>query len=458
MSTNNIAPVSPSVTPESGSTTRSEDRARLATLAAEFESMLLTSVLRDMRTSGRWSGSESERDMFGADTFNQTFDAELARTLSQAGGFGLSKWLTNAFDALDRAMDASPANSAAGAASAASSASSAAATGVDGTATTAKSAFTGRTGWNGLRLDAPPPGGSGAQWAGFNNDRALSGGDDGSVKDAFFRWTSGLSFNPAGKSKEAIGEFLKNNVQSAREYGLNIVDVQREQILIETQERGFEWVDVVVAAGSTNPGETKWQWHTMLEEGVPTGGGALGTALNELRSAPGGSERARAFLASNSLTGDALLSGLKAEASAARAGGGRPVVAEASQPVTIDTLMRPTAEVTSQFGWRQDPITGALSFHRGIDLRAAEGAPVPSTGAGRVISAGSDGGYGTNVVIEHADGLRTLYAHLSTALVKAGDEVAAGQRIGLAGQTGRATGPHVHYEVLADGRRVDPLQ
>jgi murein DD-endopeptidase MepM/ murein hydrolase activator NlpD len=74
------------------------------------------------------------------------------------------------------------------------------------------------------------------------------------------------------------------------------------------------------------------------------------------------------------------------------------------------------------------------------------------------VFSGQTGGYGTNVVVEHANGLRTRYAHLSAALVATGDQVSEGQAIGLAGHTGRATGPHVHYEVLAGGRAVDPLR
>jgi murein DD-endopeptidase MepM/ murein hydrolase activator NlpD len=123
-----------------------------------------------------------------------------------------------------------------------------------------------------------------------------------------------------------------------------------------------------------------------------------------------------------------------------------------------EDLTRPSATVTSDFGWRRDPFTGATSFHRGVDLRASEGDPIMSAGAGRVVFSGTDGGYGTSVIIEHADGVRTRYAHLSAALVALGEHVTQGQRIGLAGQTGRATAPHLHYEVLADGRAVDPLR
>jgi murein DD-endopeptidase MepM/ murein hydrolase activator NlpD len=469
MSTNNITPTVPSIGTEQPAT-RAEDRARLATLAAEFESLLLTNVLREMRTSGRWSDEGSSSEGLGASAYGETFDVELSRSLSSAGGLGLSKWLMNAFDAISRARDASARMTDTGAGSNVNTGSNVPAA---DTTTRASAALvtSARTGWNGLKLDAPAAGSSGAQWGGFNSERALAGGDDSSVKDAFYRWTYGLDFNPAGKSKEEVGSFLKANIQSAREYGLNILDVQGEQILVETEERGLEWVDVVAAAGSPNPGDTKWQWLCLADEGRPTGGGALGLALTDLRSAPGGQDRARALLASSTLTGDALLVSLRTEAANAHAGISSPVTSPVTSPspgapttpespavMTWEELLRPSAAVTSDYGWRRDPFTGATSFHRGVDLRAALGDPVSSSGAGRVVFSGTDGGYGTSVIIEHADGLRTRYAHLSAALVSIGDEVAQGQRIGLAGQSGRATAPHVHYEVLADGRAVDPLR
>lgn len=113
--------------------------------------------------------------------------------------------------------------------------------------------------------------------------------------------------------------------------------------------------------------------------------------------------------------------------------------------------------VTSAFGWRRDPFTGAAAFHRGIDLRAAYGEDVQAAGEGRVIFSGQHGGYGTTVLIEHGDGTRTRYAHLSVALVGQGDVVVPGQAIGRAGRSGRATGTHVHFEVIgANGQHVDP--
>ena len=117
-----------------------------------------------------------------------------------------------------------------------------------------------------------------------------------------------------------------------------------------------------------------------------------------------------------------------------------------------------SSAVTSGFGWRRDPITGEARFHKGVDLRAVYGQDVATAAGGTVAFSGTQGSYGTTVVIEHPNGTRSRYAHLSLALVKAGDAVEAGQLVGRAGSSGRATGPHVHLEVLdRDGRPLNPL-
>jgi murein DD-endopeptidase MepM/ murein hydrolase activator NlpD len=126
-------------------------------------------------------------------------------------------------------------------------------------------------------------------------------------------------------------------------------------------------------------------------------------------------------------------------------------LAEVVGPGDTSALEIPEGRVTSGFGWRLDPIHGAARFHRGIDIRAAYGQDVPSAASGRVISAGTDGGYGQTVVIEHAGGVRTRYAHLSATMVAAGDEVREGQVVGRAGHSGRATGTHLHFEVTTAG-------
>jgi murein DD-endopeptidase MepM/ murein hydrolase activator NlpD len=114
------------------------------------------------------------------------------------------------------------------------------------------------------------------------------------------------------------------------------------------------------------------------------------------------------------------------------------------------------ARVSSAYGWRPDPFTGMAKFHGGIDLRAAYGQTVPAAATGRIVSAGEQGAYGLSVVIDHGSGVQTRYAHLSAIDVAVGDDIQQGQEIGRVGQSGRATGPHLHFEVIQDGRRVDP--
>jgi murein DD-endopeptidase MepM/ murein hydrolase activator NlpD len=131
--------------------------------------------------------------------------------------------------------------------------------------------------------------------------------------------------------------------------------------------------------------------------------------------------------------------------------------AGADTEAKAEAIDMPEGDITSAFGWRRDPLNGATTFHRGIDIRAAYGQDVQAAGPGRVISAGTQDGYGETVVIEHPGGLRTRYAHLSASLVTPGQEVAAAQVVGRAGRSGRATGTHLHFEVTtASGDRVDP--
>jgi len=117
----------------------------------------------------------------------------------------------------------------------------------------------------------------------------------------------------------------------------------------------------------------------------------------------------------------------------------------------------PGSTVTSRFGNRTDPFLGRLALHAGIDFRAHTGTEVHVTGAGKVTLAGSNGGYGNMVEVDHGNGLTTRYAHLSRVLVKVGDRLKAGDAVGLSGTTGRSTGPHIHYEVRRNGRAVDPM-
>src|SRR6185436_1488029 len=116
----------------------------------------------------------------------------------------------------------------------------------------------------------------------------------------------------------------------------------------------------------------------------------------------------------------------------------------------------PRTKISSDFGWRNDPIDGRQRFHAGTDLRLAYGQDVRAAAAGVVTFAGEKGGYGTSVTVRHSDGLETRYAHLSSMDVREGDLVAAGEVIARSGNTGRTTGPHLHFEVRQNGRPVDP--
>ncbi len=114
------------------------------------------------------------------------------------------------------------------------------------------------------------------------------------------------------------------------------------------------------------------------------------------------------------------------------------------------------ARITSNYGMRNDPFTGELKRHRGIDFAGKIGTELMAVAPGRVISAGERVGYGTTVEIDHGLGFTTLYAHLSQITVSRGDWVRPGTVVGLGGSTGRSTGPHLHYEIRYKGVPFDP--
>lgn len=130
----------------------------------------------------------------------------------------------------------------------------------------------------------------------------------------------------------------------------------------------------------------------------------------------------------------------------------------ASQIQAADYGFAPVSgQMTSNFGWRTDPIHGRNRFHGGVDIAANQGTPVYATQGGMVIYSGSYGGYGNVVVLNHGNSLYTLYGHNSKLLVTAGQPVYAGQPISLVGSTGRSTGPHLHFEVHYSGQYMNPL-
>lgn len=113
--------------------------------------------------------------------------------------------------------------------------------------------------------------------------------------------------------------------------------------------------------------------------------------------------------------------------------------------------------ITSGYGHRENPFTGeSVERHKGLDIRGRYGEIVKSTASGKVVMAGRRGGYGNCVVINHGNGFETYYGHLSKILIKAGQQVKAGEKIGRIGSTGRSTGPHLHYEVHRYGKIINP--
>lgn len=126
----------------------------------------------------------------------------------------------------------------------------------------------------------------------------------------------------------------------------------------------------------------------------------------------------------------------------------------AIQPIKNEDMTR----MASGYGYRSDPFTKAKKFHYGMDFTAPRGTPVYATGNGKVVRADNRvSGYGNHIVIDHGFGYSSLYGHLYKYNVRAGQRVKRGDVIGFVGNTGRSSGPHLHYEVLKDDQRVNPM-
>lgn len=131
-------------------------------------------------------------------------------------------------------------------------------------------------------------------------------------------------------------------------------------------------------------------------------------------------------------------------------GGSATSLSNLQWPVPSCTL------ITSRFGYRVAPTTGASTYHGGLDIGAGMGVSIVAAGAGDVIYAGANGGYGNCVMIDHGNGVVTVYAHMSSIGVSYGQYVTAGQYVGAVGSTGVSTGPHCHFEIRINGAQTDP--
>lgn len=154
---------------------------------------------------------------------------------------------------------------------------------------------------------------------------------------------------------------------------------------------------------------------------------------------------------------DKLVAELEAQRAAAAAGGS----SGGGSANASGSFLWPVASyvyVSSRFGLRVHPITGEKKSHTGIDIASNQGTAVYASDGGTVTLAGWNGGYGNCIMIDHGNGYVTLYGHLSSISVSVGQTVSQGATIGAVGSTGNSTGPHLHFEVLKNGTRIDPEQ
>lgn len=124
---------------------------------------------------------------------------------------------------------------------------------------------------------------------------------------------------------------------------------------------------------------------------------------------------------------------------------------------SIPSIVPSQGFITSRFGYRLSPFTGSKRLHRGLDIAAAVGTKIVAPADGKVVFADRDGAYGLCVEIDHGNGIKTRYAHMSKISAKIGSTIKRGDLVGLVGNTGRSTGAHLHYEVMVNGVHSDPL-
>jgi murein DD-endopeptidase MepM/ murein hydrolase activator NlpD len=171
-------------------------------------------------------------------------------------------------------------------------------------------------------------------------------------------------------------------------------------------------------------------------------------ATGDLRAVANGDALITALLTGKPPAGDALAQRI----AGAQVGQPNPPGLEG-----LFALPIPGAPLASPYGFRIDPFGGNVGFHPGIDLSAVQGTPIRAAAAGTVLSAGSEGGYGNAVVLDHGDSVATLYGHMVSVAASPGQHVEEGDVIGYVGSTGVSTGPHLHFEVRVHGVTVDPL-
>ena len=158
---------------------------------------------------------------------------------------------------------------------------------------------------------------------------------------------------------------------------------------------------------------------------------------------------------------DKLVAELEAQRRAEQANNGGGSSGAGSGANSTGSFIWPVASyvyVSSRFGQRVHPITGEIKNHTGIDIASNQGTTIYAADGGTITLAAWNGGYGNCVMIDHGNGYVTLYGHMSSIAVSQGQTVSQGDTIGYVGSTGNSTGPHLHFEVLKNGTRIDPEQ
>ena len=229
-----------------------------------------------------------------------------------------------------------------------------------------------------------------------------------------------------GSYRAATGA-LASQIQSLEDV---INDLGARATLDPTQARAIQKLPAIIKARAAG--------------GTTTSNAAVATALPTAFSSP---EDTFGILKD-------LLGGLESRLSSVRTVVERREALAAAAP----SLWPTHGWLTGQFGGRSDPFTGEAGYHAGIDISTEKGQPVYATADGTVEAAAYTGDYGNLLVVRHGFGLSTRYGHLSAFAAKAGQTVKRGQVIGYVGATGRATGSHLHYEILANGQLLNPLQ
>ncbi len=127
-----------------------------------------------------------------------------------------------------------------------------------------------------------------------------------------------------------------------------------------------------------------------------------------------------------------------------------------SENISLSNIVPSQSRISSLFGWRSDPFSGKKAFHKGIDISAPKGTPIFPIQPGIIEEVGNSKSYGNYIKIRHEDGTVSLYAHNEKNLVKKGDTVNTSTQIASVGDTGRATGPHLHLEIIQNGKSINP--